>query len=59
LIPPAPIYSERILVAIPNKYLDPIPWLQWPSFGQWRIGGMDHYLCPLPAWEGKEKRRRV
>jgi hypothetical protein len=25
LIPPAPIYSERILVAIPNKYLDPIP----------------------------------
>jgi hypothetical protein len=22
LIPPAPIYSERILVAIPNDYLD-------------------------------------
>jgi hypothetical protein len=30
LIPPAPIYSERILVAIPNDYLDsawPIPQL--------------------------------
>jgi hypothetical protein len=34
LIPSTPIYSERILVAIPNEYFDltwPIPQLQWPS----------------------------
>jgi hypothetical protein len=36
-IPPTPIYSERILVAIPNEYLDStrhIPRLQRPSLGQ-------------------------
>jgi hypothetical protein len=64
-IPPTPIYSERILVTIPNEYLDPmrpIPWLQQPSLGQWWIGSTDHYLRPFFAWEerkrGEKKSRR-
>src|SRR5882757_2456731 len=61
-IPPTPIYSERILVVIPNKYLDStrtIPRLQQPSLGQRQIGSTDHYLCPLSAWEERKKKRRV
>jgi hypothetical protein len=60
-IPPTPIYSERILVAVPNEYLDPtrpIPQLQRPSLGQRQIGSTDHYLRPLSAWEEREKKRR-
>jgi hypothetical protein len=54
LIPPTPIYSERILVVISNEYLNPtwpIPQLQQPSLSQWQISSMDHYLHPLFTWE--------
>jgi hypothetical protein len=61
LIPPTSIYSERILITIPNEYLDPmqpIPRLQQPSLSQRQIGSTDHYLRPLFVWEERERKRR-
>jgi hypothetical protein len=60
-IPPTPIDLERILVAIPNEYLDPtrpIPQLQQPSLSQQQIGSTNHYLRPLFVWEERERKRR-